>query len=125
MPPSSRQQIVRPATYIRSLSVAASTHMQKLIWVSPLATMVQVADRSCLTQFGSESLPTLALLTFLVLQFLFNIVRFLPGQSLKLWVDRCRLLWKILLDVRAHPLGVSLPPPPTFVTSPFISVRGL
>jgi len=59
----------------------------------------RVVDPSSLTQFGSESLPTLALLTFLVLQFLFNIVRFLPVQSLKLWVDRSRFLWKTLLDV--------------------------
>ena len=59
----------------------------------------RVADPYCLIQFGSESLPTLALFTFLVLQFLFNIVRFLPGQSFKLWIDRSRFLWKFLLDV--------------------------
>jgi hypothetical protein len=100
--PSSSRQIVHPATYMRTLSGAASTRMQRLIWVSTFTTLPnnnRLAHLSCLTQFGAESLPTLALLTFLVLQFLFNIVRFLPLQSLRLWVDRSRSLWKILLDV--------------------------
>ena len=41
MPPSSRQ-ILRPATYMRSLSVAASTRMQKLIWVSLFITYPKI-----------------------------------------------------------------------------------
>ena len=91
----------RPASYLYAylvryrLNQHAETHLGQFFH----ETNNRVVDPSCLTQLGSESLPTLALLTFLVLQFLFNIVRFLPGQSLKLWVDRSRFLWKILLDV--------------------------
>lgn len=61
MPPSSRRQIVRPATYMRSLSVAASTHMQKLIWVSRLPTLAQptIASLTRLVSLSSAQNPCL------------------------------------------------------------------
>ena len=60
----------------------------------PLGPHLPLDPTWLLTMPPSSSM--FALLTFLILQFLF---RFLPGQSLKLWVDRSRFLWKFLLDV--------------------------
>ena len=65
MPPYSRQ-IIRPATYMRTLSFAASTSMQKLIWVSSftkgiiasltLPVSLSLAQNPCLRSLSSHSL---------------------------------------------------------------------
>src|SRR5258706_14352992 len=104
MPPSSSRQrqreILRPATYLRSLSVAASTHMQKLIHTIPsqlltLPVLLSLARNPCLRSLCSHSLSCNS--------YSISSDSSWPGAkdqgANREMAQGSRFLWKFLLDV--------------------------
>ncbi|PVG01613.1 hypothetical protein CPB86DRAFT_781412 [Serendipita vermifera] len=49
-------------------------------------------------ELASDVVPTLTLFTFVVVQFVLNVLRYIPAKYWKRWVDRTRLILKTLLD---------------------------
>ena len=63
------------------------------------APSCRLSDPDMNPQFASDNVPTVTLLTFVVIQFVLNILHYIPAKYWKLWVDRTRFVLKTLLDV--------------------------
>lgn len=50
-------------------------------------------------KFTSDHLPTVTLLAFVAIQFILNILHYIPAKYWQNWVDRTRIVLKTLLDV--------------------------
>ncbi|KAG8770762.1 hypothetical protein FRC15_003919 [Serendipita sp. 397] len=74
-------------------SMPSSSLTPRRIMLVPLPLIIQR-----FLKVASDSVPTLTLLSFVVIQFLLNIVHYIPAMSFKKWADRSRLVLKSLLD---------------------------
>jgi len=63
------------------------------------APSCRLSDPELNPQFASDNVPTVTLLTFVVIQFVLNILHYIPAKYWRLWVDRTRFVLKTLLDV--------------------------
>ncbi|CCA69605.1 hypothetical protein PIIN_03544 [Serendipita indica DSM 11827] len=83
---------------------SSSSVIPRKLMLVPLPLVLQ---RSL--KLASDVLPTFTLLSFVVVQFFLNIARYIPARYWQSWVDRSRLVLKVMLD---SPLSLT---PATFL----------
>ncbi|CAG7850441.1 SubName: Full=Uncharacterized protein {ECO:0000313/EMBL:CCA69605.1} [Serendipita indica DSM 11827] len=72
---------------------SSSSVIPRKLMLVPLPLVLQ---RSL--KLASDVLPTFTLLSFVVVQFFLNIARYIPARYWQSWVDRSRLVLKVMLD---------------------------